>query len=184
MSKQIHSQAIGQLKQDDKWPDWWHSTPVPIPFFDSLALPVIFLDYEPADDETFLSEADAALNHFFTLGKTYRLSISHLVYKNCKDFLEAIDYDEMDQPLHDIKNEEEVWQFVRPTTVYVSRRHYGDKDVYVQVSCECDWEIEHGLQLVFKQGKKITRVSGHDGHVTDADAYGKPDSDDELLSQF
>lgn len=74
--------------------------------------------------------------------------------------------------------------FVQPNQIYISRRHRRDKDVYIQVSCSCDWEQEHGLQLVFRQGKKITRISDEDGHLTEADAYDKPDSDDELLSKF
>ena len=66
----------------------------------------------------------------------------------------------------------------------MSRRAYQEQDIYVQVACECDWEQEHGLQLVFRQGKKLTRISDNDGHLTEADAYGKPDEEDELLSKF
>lgn len=50
--------------------------------------------------------------------------------------------------------------------------------------CNCDWEYEHGLQFVFRQGRVLTRVSAEDGHLTEADAYDKPDSKDKLLSQF
>nr|WP_206680680.1 hypothetical protein [Hymenobacter polaris] len=77
-----------------------------------------------------------------------------------------VDFIEEDQPLRDIKDENEIWKFVWPTDIYVSRRPYNEPDIYVQVTCECDWEQEHGLQLVFKQGKKITRVSEQDGHLT------------------
>ena len=52
------------------------------------------------------------------------------------------------------------------------------------MACECEWEQEHGLQLVFRQGKKLTRVSDQDGHLTKADAYGIPDNEDKLLSAF
>jgi hypothetical protein len=40
------------------------------------------------------------------------------------------------------------------------------------------------LQLVFRQGRQLTRVSGQDGHLTHADAYNVPDSEDALLSSF
>lgn len=50
-------------------------------------------------------------------------------------------------------------------------------------TCGCEWEEEHGLQLVFKEGKKLTRISGYDGHITAADAYDIPDEQDELLSK-
>jgi hypothetical protein len=73
---------------------------------------------------------------------------------------------------------------VHPSEIYVTRRPKNDQDIYIQIACECDWEEEHGLQLVFRQGKKLTRVSSQDGHITEADAYGRPDEEDELLSQF
>ncbi len=98
--------------------------------------------------------------------------------------LEAIGYDEADQSLKDITDPNEIWNFVHPSKIYVSRRHRRDKDIYIHITCRCDWEEEHGLQLVFRQGKKITRVSDIDGHLTESDAYDKADEDDELLSEF
>jgi hypothetical protein len=100
------------------------------------------------------------------------------------DFLDAVEYDEADEPLRQINNKNEIWEFIQPTEIYISRRHRRDNDIYLQVSCECDWEQEHGLQLVFRQGKKLTRISDQDGHLTEADAYDKPDEEDELLSKF
>ena len=184
MSNQITSQVLGSLMQDKSFPDWWKSEEVPIPLFDGKKLPVIFMDYEPKADESFVSKADEALTSFFALGESYRESISHLIFKNCREFLEAVGFDEADQALRDINDENEIWRFVHPSEIYVTRRPYKDQDMYVQIACECDWEQEHGLQLVFRQGRKLTRVSNQDGHLTEADAYDKPDEEDELLSKF
>jgi hypothetical protein len=54
----------------------------------------------------------------------------------------------------------------------VTRREHGDEGVYVSLNCECDWEEEHGLQIVFKNGLKINKVGPYDGHLTNSDAYG------------
>jgi hypothetical protein len=184
MSNQIKSQVLGQLTQDETFPDWWKSEEISISFFDGKKLPITFMDFEPDTDKTFVSEADKALTNFFMLGKSYRESISHLIYTNCKDFLEDVGFDEADKAMWDIKEENEIWQFVHPSEIYVTRRPYKEHDMYVQVACGCDWEQEHSLQLVFRQGIKLTRVSDQDGHLTEADAYGKPDEEDELLSTF
>jgi len=77
-----------------------------------------------------------------------------------------------------------IWNFVYPSEIYVSRRQHNDKDIYIILACECEWEREHGLQLALRQGKKLTRVSDQDGHLTEADAYDKSDSEDSLLSAF
>ncbi|MCD1118608.1 hypothetical protein LO744_17350 [Chryseobacterium sp. C-17] len=142
------------------------------------------MDFEPEADKTFLDEADQALTHFFKLKNEDRNSISDLVYKNCTDFLEAVDFDEADEPLRQIKDPNEIWNFIEPTEIYISRRDRRDHDIYIQIACECDCEQGHGLQLVFRQGKQLTRISSQDGHLTEADAYDIPDEKDELLSKF
>ena len=38
---------------------------------------------------------------------------------------------------------------------------------YLCISCECDWEKEHGLQLIFENGQILIRASGQDGHFTE-----------------
>lgn len=184
MNKEITSKVIGKLKQDDRFSDWWESTALEIPFFNKQKLTITFTDFEPDDDKTFIDEADKALTNFLKLTVDDRNLISELAYKNCMDFLDAVEFDEDDEPLRQIVNRNEIWNFVQPTAIYVTRRPYKEQDIYVQIACECDWEREHGLQLVFRQGKKLTRISDQDGHVTEADAYDKPDEEDELLSRF
>ena len=184
MNKEILSKTIGQLKQDDHFPDWWKSDQVEIPFFNGEKLTVTFMDFEPEHDKTFIEEADQALSNFLKLNSEDRNSISNLAYKNCMDFLDMVGFDEADEQLRQIKDQNEIWNFIYPTEVYITRRPYKEQDIYVTIACECDWEQEHGLQLVFRQGKKLTRISDQDGHLTEADAYDKPDEEDELLSEF
>ncbi|EJL72480.1 DUF6985 domain-containing protein [Chryseobacterium populi] len=184
MSKEIISKTIGSLKQDESFSDWWKSAEIEIPLMNKEKLAITFMDFEPEHDTTFVEEADQALENFLRLTIDDRNSISEFAYKNCMDFLEAVGYDEDDEPLWEIQNHDKIWNFVQPTEIYISRRHRRDKDIYVQIVCECDWEQEHGLQLVFRQGKQLTRISSQDGHITEADAYDKPDSEDELLSKF
>jgi hypothetical protein len=87
MSNQIISQVLGQLTQDQKFPDWWKIDSVTIPFFDNVKLPVTFMDFVPEDDKDFVKEADSALNSF--LGKSIldRNLISDILYKNCLEIL-------------------------------------------------------------------------------------------------
>lgn len=184
MTKEITSKIIGQLRQEDQFPYWWKSSKIEVPFFENKKLKVTFMDFEPEHDKTFIEEADQALTNFLKLNLVDRNSISDLAYRNCKDFLDAVDFDEADQPLRQIKDYNEIWNFIHPTEIYVTRRPYKEHDVYLMLACECDWEQEHGLQLVFRQGKQLTRISDQDGHLTEADAYGKPDEEDELLSNY
>ncbi len=184
MSQAITSNVVGPLKQDAQLPDWWKSEAIAIPFFDHQQLTVTYITAESDNDATFMTDADQALTQFLQLTSDVRHSISPLVTKNCMDFLEAVEYDEHDEPLVRIGAEHSIWDFVAPIEIFLSRRYRRDEDIYVQIDCECNWDEEHGLQLVFRQGKKLTRISGIDGHLTAADAYDTTDEEDELLSEF
>ncbi|MFC4478363.1 DUF6985 domain-containing protein [Flavobacterium chungangensis] len=184
MEKHITSKTIGKLNQNSDFSDWWESTEIKIPFLDNRKLKITFMDFEPEYDKKFIEEADQALTNFLKMNIEDRNLISELAYQNCMDFLDLIEYDEADDSLREIQNTDEIWEFIYPEKIYISRRYKNDKDVYISIACNCDWEQEHGLQLVFRQGKKLTRISSQDGHLTEADAYAKPDSQDKLLSEF
>ncbi len=71
-----------------------------------------------------------------------------------------------------IKSADELWQHVQlGSEPMVTRRPYGDEGIYISVECGCDWEEEHGLQLVLKNGLKINKLGGYDGHLTNSDAF-------------
>ncbi|MEM8906426.1 MAG: hypothetical protein AAGD05_01165 [Bacteroidota bacterium] len=182
--KAIASNHLGKLRQHQEFADWWESDPIAIPFFDHQKLKITFSDFIPNEDEDFLQEADQAIGRFLQKGKEARNAISSLIYKNCMDFLHEVGFDEADKVLWEIKDETKIWNFVYPKEIFVTRRPYNEKDMYVQICCACKWEEEHGLQIVFRQGKQVTRVSAQDGHLTEADAYDQPDEEEELLSQF
>ncbi|MDX6189212.1 hypothetical protein SGQ83_07630 [Flavobacterium sp. Fl-318] len=158
MVKEITSKVIGILRQDQSLPDWWKSAEIEIPFFDNRRLIITFTDYEPELDPTFMEEADQALVNFMKLTVEDRKSISELAYKRCMAFLEAVEFDKADDYLRQIKNKDEIWNFIQPTEIYVVNELHKGKGVDVEVACQCDWEQEHGLQLLFKQGKKLSKI--------------------------
>jgi hypothetical protein len=184
MNNEITSSVLGQLTQVKNFNEWWKSNEFEIPFFNNKKLTITFTDCEPKEDKIFMEEADRALTNFFKLNSSDRYSISDLAYKLCMDFLSEVEFDEADEPFRQISDKNEIWNFIHPREIFVTRRPYEEKDMYVQIACECDWEQEHGLQLVFRRGIKLTRLSYFDGHLTEADAYDKPDEEDELLSKF
>lgn len=93
-------------------------------------------------------------------------------------FLDANDNeyrDEDDQV--EISSPDDVWRCVNfGEEVHIERRGYGDGGVYASFECGCEWEEEHGLQIVFKNGNAVCKIGPYDGHLTNSDAY-----DDESL---
>lgn len=184
MTREITSKIIGPLQQDKQFANWWTSEEIEIPLFNHQKLTITFIDFEPEEDENFIAEADEALERFLKLRVDDRNSISTYAYKNCMDFLELVAFDAQVDALRAIEDKNEIWNYIAPIELFVSRRRWKDKDIYVQIDCECDWDQEHGLQLVYRQGLKLTRISSIDGHLTEADAYDLAEDKDELLSKF
>lgn len=179
--KNYFLESVGKLSPHPDIPDeCLISDKVSIPFFNSKNLRfVLVLDNE--NDERFLSDTDKAIKTFLEKDKNERNEISSLVFENYFDYVNMIGED---VGIPKIKTKLSVWRYVYPQEIFIKRRSRRDRDIYLNITCECEWEFEHGLQLVFRQGKKLTRVTSQDGHLTEADVWDKPDEDDELLSNF
>ena len=61
---------------------------------------------------------------------------------------------------------DQIWRYVALKELQVAY-HKATDSVFVTLAGECDWEEEHGLQLVFRDGTTLTRVSAQDGHPVD-----------------
>lgn len=180
--KTIQSAVIGPLVQNKELPNWWKSDPFNIPLIE-IELAATFMDYNPQEDAMFLKEADQALSNFLAINAFYKFEIAKHVYANFQAFCNYVSKSDLPAELGSAQALN-ILSFVDPTAIFVARRKVNDKDIYIIMTCECAWDKVHGLQLVFRQGKKLTRVSDQDGHLTTADAFGLDDSDDELLAAF
>ena len=182
--KIISSKVVGPLKQ--LCSGLWKSKKIEVPFFDYQKFSVLFHFGRKDDINGFMPQADLALTHFLQRTVEDRNAISEHVYKNCMGFLDGVVFVETDIPLRLIKDKNDIWKYIYPGGISIKRRDCSDGDIYVTAVCIGDWDKEygHGLQFIFRQGKKITRISDYDSHLTDADAYDIPDEEDELLSAF
>jgi len=169
----MNIQALGALHPYPDVPEWLQSVPIAIPYFDGLALCFILDSLEALDEH----EATAAIESFLNLEPEDRLAASPNVYNNYRRIADLADDEDLGCR---IDTDSTVWKYVRPTEVFVSRRHRGDRAIYVQVTAECDWEPEHGLQIIFRCGRELSRLGYQDGHLTHSDAYGLPENPDRI----
>ncbi len=171
----LHISILGPLKPDPHIPEWLVSEPLPIPFFDGHNLSVTIKDLR----ETDVRDIEHATSSFLKLGHRDRLAASRYVFANYQRTAELVS--ELDLGCL-IESEEAVWLHVRPSEIFVSRRHRRDCAIYVSIVANCDWEPEHGLQLVYRRGSELVRVSDQDGHLTHTDAYDLPEEQDRIVS--
>ncbi|PTE08953.1 DUF6985 domain-containing protein [Mesorhizobium helmanticense] len=124
---------------------------------------------EGYDEDPPVEDFHKAIANFLEAPNTVlRAAASHIFkyYLDVKANIEPAD----DFP--SISSPSEIWQFVQlGGEAFVSRRPEGDNGIYVSLECNCDWEPEHGLQIVFKNGAVVNKVGSYDGHLTNSDAY-------------
>lgn len=165
MSKVITLAPVGEFVQDDEWEEKYESkNSVAVPLLDGQAITFELL-YEP-DDNQFLPEAQQLLDNFFQLTVKNRNQMSQAVWQNCKEFLEAIEYDEADQPLHDIQQADDIWQFVEPKSAEIMRDSQSNR-LFIQLYCNCDWEMEHGLQLSILEDMILSAIGTNYSFIAD-----------------
>ncbi|NKE60975.1 hypothetical protein FXN61_31005 [Lentzea sp. PSKA42] len=145
------------------------SAPVPVPVFGNASLPFTVDGY--ADDPA-KEDFHAAIRTFLALDSAVLEQAGPAVFEYYRDIAEDGGEDQEDFPR--IAAAGEVWDHVLFDRHEVSVQRDGEGEpVYVSVECECAWEPEHGLQLVFRDGARVTKVGPYDGHLTNASAYAR-----------
>ena len=66
-------------------------------------------------------------------------------------------------------DEEHIWEFVHLSSLSISKSQLTE-EFFCQFTGGCDWEIEHGISISFKNGNNLAKVGSY-GHVNNSDAY-------------
>lgn len=135
---QIENTFLGTLKQDENYKETWHSNPIKIPFLNDQ-LPVI-LEFDPNEDIEFINELELRLKELFDDLRDYAMSAG--------DWLKS-----EHQKVIDSKEVDRVWSLISPYNITVWR----DNSKRIRMDFHCSaWDEEHGLEIEFLEGKKIT----------------------------
>jgi len=142
----------------------WQTYPRRLSIFGGIELPINVADDGTqgpvADDlsETTLAFLGLPSGALHQAGAVERLDVN---YQANRDFF-------LPDPLP-ISNAVELWRYVTPIDIAVVRDRDAAGTPHVVVECNCPWEPEHGLQLVFREGTTLTRLSQYDGHLRDSE---------------
>lgn len=154
---------------EDKY-GWQVNGNVVVPAFGPEEREIFLEDYEPEDSRR---EYHRALRNLMRAGPELLTAATADVYRYFCDMNEELEPGDPEYLV--IERPGDVWQHVQiGTEIVLSRRRGDDPVVYASIECNCDWEPEHGLQLVFRSGLHICKVGAFDGHLTNVDAYADP----------
>lgn len=149
---------------------WYRSASTPVPVLGGVACRFVVAGY---DDDPAQDDFHAAIHNFLALNRSALESAESAIYAYYRDVMDDVLAAGDDEWYVEIEGPHRVLDHVQlGTEPIVSRHPSGDQRVYVSIECECAWEPEHGLQIVFRDGTTVTRVGPCDGHLTNAAAYG------------
>ncbi|WP_371868412.1 DUF6985 domain-containing protein [Telluria aromaticivorans] len=168
----MHIPPLGDVTKDEQLGSLC-SAPIPVRVLQDRYVRIILEGYE--EDEN-AEDFHSAINSFLSIGPEFLTEAETHVFSYYRD----VDgfWDSPNEPVC-IGAPSEVWAHVQfGRDAYVYRRDSGDNGIYISIECECDWEPEHGLQIVFRNGKSICKVGPYDGHATNADAFANAQLED------
>jgi hypothetical protein len=166
--------GVGAFEKDEEL-DWYLSSPLPIPVLGSAQCSIVIAggyDEDPAKEDFH-----TAIRNFLSISPSVLKDIEPHIFKyyqDCNRYWKPGD----EQYLY-ISSPEGVWRHIQlGLEAHVSRRSVRAKEIYISLECKCDWELEHGLQIVFKNGLVVNKIGPYDGHLTYSDAFGDDDLED------
>jgi hypothetical protein len=169
--KTIELPGLGVLSKDSA-DDWYCSEPRHIPV---LGDEMCFISIENYDEDPCQPDFHVAIQNFLSIDESVIRAVEQYIYQYYQDCNDC--FDPKDDEFIAIESPEDIWEHIElGGEALVSRRFGGDKGIYVSLSCYCDWEEEHGLQIVFKNGLTVNMIGSYSGQLTNSDAY-----DDEKL---
>lgn len=151
---------LGVVEKDDDM-DWLYSAPVPVRALGNAEVAFILEGYE---DDPNPRDYDAAIAAFLSAGPDVLAAAALHVYDYYLDINSH--WDPEDDEYLDIPAPDKVWEHVQFGFEAHVQRDDAGSPVYVSLECNCDWEPEHGLQLVFRGGGTVSKVGPYDGHLT------------------
>jgi hypothetical protein len=120
--KEFELKSIGKLKPHPDIPDeWLISQPIAVPFFGNEKFEFI-LDGDLGTDERFLLEADEAIENFLRFNEDVKTSLSNYIYQNYQAVQEYYEHEPSAVPTLELNNQNDIWNYVYPLEIYVSRR--------------------------------------------------------------
>jgi hypothetical protein len=132
---------------------------IAVPYFDGAHIQV---DTDgPGDDVP--PPCRAAWDAFLALTPEHRLADSRHVYAQYQEFHHAVGGEDwLDAAMGVPESAEAIWVHVHPMMVWASADPDGE-DWFIEIEADCDWLDGHSLQLVWENGKALSKVGLYDG---------------------
>ena len=161
--------GLGPVVKDERF-GWYTSAPRPLAALDGATVQI---SLDGFDDDPDQNHYLAVVNEFLHQDASMLLAATTAVFDYYQDTMASVVADQDWDYYLEIPDPEQVWHHVTIGSNLYVERDSADGLVYLSIECECDWEAEHGLQIVIREGRAVTKVGPYDGHLTNNAAWGE-----------
>lgn len=160
--------GLGTLTKQ-KGTGWYVSEPIAIPMLGGRQCRIALDGYQ---DDPRPEDFHVAIANFLAGTPDVLRAADDALFAYYKD-MEEYWLEDGEEP---IESADELWQLVElGDEPLVQRRDGGDEGIYISLDGNCEWEPEHGLQIVLKNGLQVNKLGEYDSHLTNSDAYDDPE---------
>lgn len=139
--------GLGRLEHDPEF-ERSQSQPAKVNVLDGKLLPFILED--EWNQVSLLEPIESAVANFLSLDLEHREQLTELVYKNYEEIRKIATVAALP-----IRDKSGIWKYVYPDDIYI-KQGFDDPEIHIVVCGYCEWEKEHGLQMVFKKGIEMS----------------------------
>lgn len=184
---ELHSSIFGLISVDehsDGRPDGlrlWNADKLVYPKFGTEAFEILFLA-NFVNDPTFLGDAVTAHNNFLKISVETHEKIAAELLRKCRDFdeLTGLSSDmkhlrggpnlppwvlasvKLVDRMAQIVSPADIWGFVHPQRLLYAR-FPDSSDICLNIAMRTDWDEEHGVQIVMRNGLTVHSIGEQDG---------------------
>lgn len=153
--------------EKDEGTGWWCGRERPVAMLGASRCCIAIDGY---DEDENKPDFHRAIANFLAADEAVLKAVSSAVFAYYQDMMAYATPG--DEAYVEIASPDDVWAHVQfGYEPLASRRNSSDRDVYISLECNCDWEPEHGLQIVFRDGNRVCKVGPFNGHLTNGDAF-------------
>jgi hypothetical protein len=126
---------------------------------------------EGYEDDAHPEEFHEAVRRFLSAGPDMLRAAQQHIYYYYLDCAKLAKSEKRDCP--EIQHAAQLWDHLEfGAEILVRRRSDAEQGVYLVLECDCDWNEEDGLQIVFREGNRVSRVSAFDDFLSNQEVYG------------
>lgn len=154
-------EPFGKISKDRYMSDIYHSEPITI----KLPVDATVVVSLHADNMIELESCGASFRKLASIDMSHKDDLEKHIFEF---YTRVKKYETRSHHIVSIASSKDIWKHIAENSIAIKIQ---DNCVYIQIELDCDWDAEHGMQIVYRDGDQLVRVGENDGNCVADDYY-------------